>query len=90
MSTFTNKLSAGLVALVLGTAAAVAAGPAMAKGGGGHGGGHGGGWGHGHGWGHGYGWGYGIGGYAPAYVSNCYPKRYVGEDGEVIVRQVCS
>jgi hypothetical protein len=52
MSTLKSKLGAGLVALALGSAALVTAGPAMAggfhrHGGWGH---HGGGWGHGHRW----------------------------------------
>ena len=84
MSTFKSKMSAGLVALVLGStvtvSGVVAASPAMAGGFGHHGGGfghHGGGWGHG--------WGYGYGGY----YGGCYLKKFVTYDGDIVFKKVC-
>jgi hypothetical protein len=74
-------------------AAALAPAPALAWGGhGGHGGGHGGhggGFGHGGHWGHGGGFGYRrIGFYGVGY-GGCVVRRFITEDGELIVRRRC-
>jgi hypothetical protein len=85
MSTFKSKLGAGLVALALGSAALVTAGPAMAGGFHRHGG-----WGHhGGGWGHGHRWGFGYVGYAPAYYGGCYVKKTFVPYHGVFIKKVC-
>ena len=80
MSTLKSKLGAGLVALALGSAALVTAGPAMAGGFHGHGGG---------GWGHGHRWGFGYVGYAPAYYGGCYVKKTFVPYHGVFIKKVC-
>jgi hypothetical protein len=97
MSTITKTLSAGLMALAMGgTAVTLGGAPALAKGGGGGHGNHGNGSGsHHHGGDHRHRWDYGYApgpSYyeaAPSPSSRCFPKRYVGDDGEVLVRKVC-
>ena len=54
----------------------------------GHGYGHGFGWRPGYGWGHGYGWGPGFG-YGGDYGDECFIKRFVTDDGDIVVRRVC-
>lgn len=54
----------------------------------GHGWGHGWGWGHGGGWGYGHGWGPGFG-YGGGYGGDCFLKRFVTDDGDIVVRRVC-
>lgn len=80
MSTISKKLSAGLVGLLLGSAALMSSGPAMA-------GFKGGGFGFHH---HHRGWGFGYGyGYAPVYYGGCFYKRFVTYDGDIVYRKVC-
>ncbi|MDR7036668.1 hypothetical protein J2X36_001409 [Methylobacterium sp. BE186] len=80
-------------ALVIGVAA-FGAGEASARGfGGGRGfGPHGGfgGFGHHHGgFGHRWGWRTRVVGFVPAYVGACYVKRFIDEDGDMVVRKIC-
>jgi hypothetical protein len=91
-----SALVAAMLAVGALTATSIATtAPAEAHGfgfGHGFGGGHGFGWGHGfgHGFGHRHGWGgpvFGV--YGGDYFADCSIRRYVNEDGDVIVRKVC-
>lgn len=85
MAKFSAKaISAGLIIAAL-SAISFSATPAAAFG---HGhGGFGPGLGHGH-WGH-HGWGFGWPWFAGGYYGGCYLKRFVDEDGDIVVRKVC-
>ncbi|GJE34172.1 hypothetical protein LDDCCGHA_4379 [Methylobacterium oxalidis] len=61
------------------------------RGGFGHHGGFGG-FGHHHhgGFGRHWGWGTRVVGFVPAYVGACYVKRFIDEDGDMVVRKICN
>jgi len=44
---------------------------------------------HHHGFGHRFGWGPRYVAVVPAYVGTCRVKRYVDEDGDLLVRRIC-
>jgi hypothetical protein len=75
-------------------AAALGATEASARGGfgGGFGGRGFGGFGHHHhgGWGGRFGWGPRFVGVVPAYYGACYVKRFINEDGDMVVRRICN
>ena len=56
----------------------------------GHHGGFGGGFGHHGGFGHRFGWGPRVVGFVPAYIGACYVKRFIDEDGDMVVRKICN
>ncbi|WP_336487089.1 hypothetical protein [Methylobacterium nigriterrae] len=83
-----------MAALVAVGVAALGATEASARGGfggghGGFGGGFGRGFGHHGGWGRHYGWGPRFVGVVPAYYGTCYVKRFINEDGDLVVRKIC-